>query len=570
MPRNRTLVAMLGSLLLAAACSSGGEPDGGKASATPSRQSPSPEVSISPAPTSRFERIACNLPEEFLVRIYNGWDEERNGEIQMLPRRPNFMGAGLPHAGPWDFLQDVPMFWYGPGQVPALGSVRGKVTAADIAPTMGKLVGFDFDAPDGEPLPEVLSEPGAAPPRLVVLLIWDGAGRNVLAEWADDWPNLQRLRSQGIWYEDATVDSSPSSSAQIHATFGTGAFPHNHKVTGHYLRIDGEIVKAWRTGPDILELPTLADAYDKALGNEPVVGAIGTVAIQLGMLGHGAQLRGGDEDLAVLRELGGTDAGVGAEGSTWALPSHLKDIYDFPGYVNDLPPLETYFPEVDRLDGAADGTWRGHSFDEDNILQGFTSPARVPFQTRLIDEVLKREPFGRDAVSDLLFINFKLIDEIGHRFTLNNPEMKDSIRAQDRYLPVLIDLLNERVGEGQWVLALTSDHGSTPDPDVSGAFRISQSAVQSGLQGTFDLDDDETRVVELTKQTEAFINMEELEQHGFTLEQISAYLMGLKQQDTAIAGEPVPDPNQPIFQAAFPSAIMNDLPCLEAALAEDG
>jgi len=570
MPRNRTFVAMLGFLLLAAACSSGGEPDGGQASGTPSRQSPTPEVSISPVPTSRFERIACNLPEEWLVRIYNGWDEQRNGEIQMLPRRPNFMGAGLPHAGPWDFLQDVPMFWYGPGHIPALGSVRGKVTAADIAPTMGKLVGFDFDAPDGHALPEITEAEGATPPKLVVLLVWDGAGRNVLAEWADDWPNLRRLRPQGAWYEDATVDSSPSSSAQIHATFGTGAFPHNHKVTGHYLRIGGEIVKAWRTGPDILELPTLADAYDKARGNEPVIGAIGTVAIQLGMLGHGAQYRGADKDLVVLRELGGADAGVGAEGSTWALPSHLQSLYDFPGYVNDLPPLETYFPEIDRLDGAADGTWRGHSFDEDIILSGFTTPARVPFQTRLIDEVLEREPFGRDDVPDLLFINFKLIDEIGHRFTLNNPEMKDSVRAQDQYLPVLIDLLNERVGEGQWVLALTSDHGSTPDPDVSGAFRISQSAVQSGLQGTFDLDDDDTRVVELTKQTEAFIDMEELEQHGFTLEQISAYLMGLKQEDTAIAGEPVPEPNQLIFQAAFPSAIMNDLPCLEAALAADG
>jgi hypothetical protein len=94
--------------------------------------------------------------------------------------------------------------------------------------------------------------------------------------------------------------------------------------------------------------------------------------------------------------------------------------------------------------------------------------------------------------------------------------------------------------------------------------------VFTGLQRTFDLDDDETRVVDLVKQTEAFINEDELAEHGFTLEEMSAYLMNLTQEQMAIEGEPIPDPNKKVFQAAFPSEIMNDLPCLEAALAAEG
>ena len=47
--------------------------------------------------------------------------------------------------------------------------------------------------------------------------------------------------------------------------------------------------------------------------------------------------------------------------------------------------------------------------------------------------------------------------------------MRDSVEAQDADLPNLIDLLNDHVGEGEWVMMLTADHGHTPDPAVSGA-----------------------------------------------------------------------------------------------------
>ena len=45
--------------------------------------------------------------------------------------------------GPWDYVEDVPMLWYGPGFVPAGKTVKRPVTLAGIAPTAAKILHFD-------------------------------------------------------------------------------------------------------------------------------------------------------------------------------------------------------------------------------------------------------------------------------------------------------------------------------------------------------------------------------------------------------------------------------------------
>jgi hypothetical protein len=184
-------------------------------------------------------------------------------------------------------------------------------------------------------------------------------------------------------------------------------------------------------------------------------------------------------------------------------------------------------------------------------------------------EMIEREGFGADEVPDLLFVNYKIIDYVSHVWTLNSPEMKDSVRAQDEQLEVLVDFLNETVGEGAWALVLTADHGSIPDPQVSGAFQISATPISNGINSTFDTDGDETRIVQLVQPTQIFIDERELAQNGHTLEELSLWVMGLTKADTAQPGVVVPadEADDPVFQAAFPSSMMDELPCLPEARA---
>jgi hypothetical protein len=150
---------------------------------------------------------------------------------------------------------------------------------------------------------------------------------------------------------------------------------------------------------------------------------------------------------------------------------------------------------------------------------------------------------------------------------MDSPEMRDAVVAQDVALEELVDFLNREVGRGGWALVLTADHGSMVPPRVSGGLQIPPSSIVSGINGTFDRDGDGAPVVALLQPTQIFVDTAELRRGGYTLEDVSRWIMGLTYGDVAAPGVPV-DPgraDQPVFRAAYPSSIMPMLPCLPEA-----
>jgi len=557
--------------LLAAACSGTAE---GEVSPTarPTEAEPTKaEPSKSEAPVEQtvelasgdLADLACSLPHEWLMRTWRGNRDDRSAELQILPIEPNYVGSGLPHVGPWPYAQDIPMFWYGPGHIAAAGEVDRPVTLAGIAPTTAALLGFPFRAPDGTPMREAVAG-NETPPRLIVTIIWDAAGINVLERWPKDWPYLRSLIPDGTWYTRGTVGTSPTSTAQTHATIGTGSFPDHHGIVGHRLRIGTELTTPWEYGPTYLMDPTLGDLYDLAMGNEPIVGELGTVSIHLGMLGHGSLWGGGDRDIAAVREKIGAET-LGAEGFEWNLTPALQPYYRLPDYLNDVPGFEKDVRQMDAADGQLDGQWRSNDIDQ--LLSGFDTPARIPYQTRVLETMIEREGFGADEVPDLLFVNHKMIDYISHVWTVNSPEMQDAVRAQDEALRHFVNFLNRQVGRGEWAFVLTADHGSIPDPDVSGAFSIPGLPIAAGINSTFDTDGDDTRIVELVQPTQVFVNEAEMRENGATLEDMAWWVMDLTKGDVSTTSLPASEADDPIFQASFPSSLMSSLPCLPEARA---
>lgn len=572
---SKRLLGLFAVLVVAgAACSSSdaaeavGTPTGSPSAET-SAETSAPSVVASPSSATAeiasgsYADLACSLPHDWLLRTWRGNRDDRSAELQILPIEPNYVGSGLPHVGPWPYAQDIPMFWYGPGHVAPAGVVERPVTLAGIAPTQGELLGFPFQTRDGSPMREAVAG-NQTPPRLIVTMVWDAAGRNVLDRWPDDWPFLKSLISEGTWYERATVGSSPTSTAQTHATIGTGTFPDDHGIVAHRLRIGEELTTPWKYGPAYLIDPTLGDLYDHAMGNEPLVGELGTVSIHLGMLGHGSMWGGGDKDIAAIREKIGAET-LGDEGFEWNLTPVLQPYYTFPKYLNDVPGFDEDVRAVDAADGQLDGRWRSNDIAQ--LLSGFDTPARIPYQTRVLEEMIEREGFGADEVPDLLFVNYKMIDYISHVWTVNSPEMRDAVRAQDESLEEFVGFLDRQVGEGEWALVLTSDHGSIPDPEVSGAFAISAQPIVNGINATFDADGDETKIVQLVQPTQIFVDEAELRENGYTLEDVAGWVMGLTKADTAQPGTTVPpdEADDLVFEAAFPSSIMSSLPCLPEA-----
>ena len=187
----------------------------------------------------------------------------------------------------------------------------------------------------------------------------------------------------------------------------------------------------------------------------------------------------------------------------------------------------------------------------------------------MVETVVRKEGFGADATPDMLFLNFKEIDYISHVWSMNSPEMDDAVVAQDQALQRFVAFLNQQVGKDKWVMVVTADHGAMPNPAVSGAFNISTAPIQQGIEQTFDSNRDGVPVVELMQPSQVFLNTDELAKNGFTVADVARYVMTLTQAQTAVTGiAPIPGhENDPVFQAAFPSDLMKDLPCLPEARA---
>jgi hypothetical protein len=505
---------------------------------------------------------ACDLPPRQLLRVWEGTKVPASGEIQIVAAEPDYVGGGLSHAGPWNYVQEVPLFFYGPGRVPALGRVDGRATLADIAPTNAEMLGFDFDAPDGHELAPALLPDGerAGPPKLLVTLVWDGAGRNVLDEWPEDWPFLASLVDRGVWFDDAEIGSSPSNTPPMHATIGTGAFPRRHGVIDLYQQIDGEIDKPQQEGPGTLLLPTLADLYDVAHGNEPLVGVIATLGAHTGMVGHGSQWDGGDADLAIMREQEDASTG-GDEGDAWQLTTGMAPYFTLPDYVNEVPGLERDLPTLDQEDGVVDQAWGDYPFDA--LEDGFQTPARTPYQTRIVEEVIRRESFGADQVPDLLYVNLKAVDSVGHIFSVNGEEMAQTLRWQDDALEDLVRFLDADVGEGEWAMTLTADHGHQYDPAISGALPIGITALTAFIEDRFS-EPGGPDVVRRARPTQIWIDDQALAEAGHTVEEVAAALAAATRLELSGGAEFGGDPAAPAFSAAFPTSELADLACLTA------
>jgi hypothetical protein len=165
-----------------------------------------------------------------------------------------------------------------------------------------------------------------------------------------------------------------------------------------------------------------------------------------------------------------------------------------------------------------------------------------------VEEVVRREGFGRDEVPDLLSLNYKLIDYVGHRWSLHSRQMAQTIREQDAALPEIVELLDHEVGTGRWALILTADHGSQPDPARAGGRRIDITAIDAHIRSRFD-DGDDRAAVEQVQTSQVFLDTEELAENGHTVSEVAASLLRA----------------EPGLAAAFPSELLPLLRCLPEA-----
>jgi arylsulfatase A-like enzyme len=509
-------------------------------------------------PLPSFATQACRLPDDYLLQTQRGYFEPRSGQVAILPEEPAYMasgGGGWSHSGPWPYLQDIPLVFYGPGYIEGGVEVDRAVTLADVAPTFMTMLKASIQGTDGTSLSEVARFSGPMirkpRPRLIVAIVWDGGGWNTLRQWPDAWPNLARMMEEGVSFTHATVGSNPSVTPAVHTTLGTGVFPWKHGITGVPMRDEeGVVVDAFLEGESsrFIQVPTVAERWDVQNDNEALVGMLGYEPWHLGMIGKGAEAPGGDRDDAVW---------LNVETNEWKTnDTH----YRLPSSVVETEGLEEDIEELDGRDGEVDGTWLGNDIlDSPDRLE--ETPAFIKYHGRALMNMIEQEGYGADEVTDLLFTNFKQIDRLGHYFNMNSEEVRAAVEETDAQLGELLRFLDESVGRGRWVVALTADHGQQPDATDVDGYGIDPREVEADIRDEFG------PVVRAVWPTEVFLLDEEMEERGVSVEEVARFLGDYRladntqRPDMLVGGAGRFHAQDRIFSMAIPAAMLPGMRC---------
>lgn len=533
MRRRGLALPLLGSLAVAAclvaACTSA---DTTRALGPPHRARP-----------AGAHRRRCPELARLALRVRRGYVRHLSPDIPFIPHEPNFVGSlYMPvHSGPWDYLAHVPLVLFGPPFITG-GGVATPATMADLAPTTARLVGFSgWPKRDGRVLEESLRG-SPLRPRLVVTVVWDGGGWNVLRRHPSSWPFLRGLMARGASYDHMTIGSSPSVTPAIHTTLGTGAWPDHNGIPGLTARTSAGAYVDPFLGLDTsrIRLGTLSDLYDAAGANRPVTGMLAAVDWHLGMIGHGASFPGGDRDPAVLL---GEDGAIFGNESLFSLPA-----------IGNSAALATFTRGLDQSDGKVDGFWKQHSLEDPYVR--FSTPANVDYEEWLLQRLIVADRFGRDAVPDLLYVNFKSSDNAGHRWGMTSPEVGRVLRAQDDALRRLVSFLDRRVGRRRWVIAITADHGQTRYPQQSGAWPIGGAELKGDVNAALDTADDGIDLVDRVVSPGAYLNGQELAANHITAARVARWIARYTVAENVKSGRGIPSwfggrPHDPLFDGVM-------------------
>jgi predicted AlkP superfamily pyrophosphatase or phosphodiesterase len=520
-----------------------------------------PETGV-PGDAPTIDEMAADVGRNIMTHLKRGQYPGRSGDVIAVPKPYSYMigrwdytsldsqepWVNTTHPNPWDYLTEVPIILRGPG-VPEGITNDTPVDIAGLASTYADLLDVDGYEGAQPPLPGGI-EDGTKAPKVILSIVIDGAGWNVLRQHPQSWPTIARLREEGTTYTAATTGSAPSTTGPLHATFGTGVYPIDHGIIGNVFRDEsGEILDVYLDDADgrYLEKPTVAELWDEQNNGEPVIGTISYEGWHLGMIGHGAQREGGDRDYAALWDVDEMKWWINE--NFFALPSGLGE--------TDIDALERYEESLDGRDGLEDGNWYGHELDvlREPRVRG-ASPAFAKLTGDAVVGMLTDEPFGEDSLTDIAWIELKAPDSAGHAWNMLRPEVGDVVAETDAQIARMLDLLDEKVGRDNYLVSVSADHGQQPLAEMFGAWRISIPEVDDDINDRFG------NIVTKVTTSDVYLDHDAMGANDVTATDVArflgAYTLGDNIPDGSPGADRVPESRleERVYAGAFPGSYL--------------
>jgi predicted AlkP superfamily pyrophosphatase or phosphodiesterase len=332
-------------------------------------------------------------------------------------------------------------------------------------------------------------------PKLVVLLVVDQMRADYVEKFRGQWTGgLKRVVEEGAWFRDAAYPYAATQTCVGHATISTGALPATHGMISNEwfdrelqktvtCTDDSKVKNLGYTGASVtggnsaskMLVPAFADELKFQTGS-------GTRVVTFSLKARAAITMGGrlgdavtwfDADVgawttssaypvaAFVEEFAKAHPAAGDYGKTWApmLPASAY-LYDATA-TGAVPPagLGAAFPHP--LRGKPDSTGPDPVFYD----QWQTSPYADTYLTRIAETAVDKLELGARAGTDFLAVSYSSLDYVGHAFGPRSWEIQDLLARLDQDLAELFAHLDEKVGRGNYVVALSADHGVVPIPE---------------------------------------------------------------------------------------------------------
>lgn len=336
-----------------------------------------------------------------------------------------------------------------------------------------------------------------APPRpkLVVMIVVDQMRGDYVDKFRGEWTGgLKRLVEEGAWFRNAAYPYAATETCVGHSTISTGAFPATHGMVANAwwdresqkmvtctsdpqvnnIGYAGLTVKGGDSAARML-LPAFAEALKFQTGGATRVVTFSLKArAAITMAGHKADAAtwfdpgaGAWETSSAYGMAPFVEAYAKAHpakedyGKTWALS--LPDnryLYDQTP-IGAVPPLGWQLGFPHALRGASTGSQPDAAY----YAQWQTSPFADTALTKLAETAVDSLNLGRGSGTDYLGVSYSSPDYVGHAFGPHSWEIQDILIRLDKDLGELFAQLDEKVGRGNYVVALSADHGVVPVPE---------------------------------------------------------------------------------------------------------
>jgi hypothetical protein len=461
-------------------------------------------VEASQTQQSRMRLTASALRSHFLEMAARSYFPGRTGQLVIVPREGHIMTRPDPevpymHGSPWPYDVEIPMFFVGPAVRPATHKMAA--FQQDVSVTLAAAVGARMPpTATGRVLPVLRSN--ARHPRVVVLMVLDGMRPDYFDRYATEMATLMQLRRRSALFSAARVNYIPTNTGVGHSTIATGTDPRIHGITGNNLydrvsRKRYDMMEGWR--PRDLMALTLADLWKLDTGGRGVVLAQGgSVPAATALGGHGAcQVNGAPVVLA------GYDQTTGrwnTNDECFTLPDEVKGM-----------DAKTLWP--------ADGRWMGHKIDSP---AGVRRSGLFPrFEADAIVHLIERSSLGEDDVADLVMLNYKGADFVGHKHGPHSQELRATLKEMDRHFARILSALEAKVGK-DYLLAVTGDHGMPSEP-ATGDGRHFSAAVVDLLHDRFDPESRQLVTYYEPENAQIFVDLERLATLNVSLDDLARF-----------------------------------------------